>query len=149
MEDLRAALSWSGTSSTISLFLVSSLASAPQFDLSVLPGTPRLHAYDLDDDARVLGGLHLYEYDLVWDDLPPDLEGAVQATLEWSLRAGALLAWCAFEGSFDFEYLLHPDVATQVYGVAAGEAVRLALDDDFRASEDWKRLLIDLRQLLP
>lgn len=149
MDRLRAALSWSGTSATVSLFVVTPRGPAPEFELAVLPANPRLESFDLDDDAGVLGGLHMYEYDLVWSDLPSDLEGAIQASLEWALRTGALLAWCAFEGSFDFDYLLHPDVAEQVYGVAAGEAIRLALDDDFRSSEQWKRLLLDLRQLLP
>jgi len=149
MEDFRAALSWSGTSAMVSLFMLSSRDPAPQFDPSALPGTPRLQVYELDDESRVLGGLRVYEYDLIWAELPSDLEGAVQTVLEWSLAAGAPLAWCAFEASLDFEYLLHPDVATQVYAVAAGEAVRLALDDGFRASEEWKHLLVDLRQLLP
>jgi len=149
MDRLRTALSWSGTSATVSLFVISPREQAPEFDVAGLPGHPRLQSYDIDDEVGALGGMHLYEYDLVWPELPADLQGAVQGSLEWSLRTDSLLAWCAFEGSFDFEYLLHPDVATQVYGVAAGEAIRLALDDDFRASDEWQQLLADLRQLLP
>ena len=62
------------------------------------------------------------------------------------MTQGVVVAWFGFEGSFDFEHILHPDIVSHVYAVAAGEAVRLALDDEYRASDDWRRLLTELRR---
>lgn len=145
MERLRAALTWSGTDVTLSMFVVTPHSATAPLDFSGAHAPARLRSYELDDEAGILRGRHLYEYDLVWTDFPPDLDKLVTDCLVSALSQGADIAWFGFEGSFDFEYLLHPEIASQVYAVAAGEAVRLALDDDYRASEDWRRLLAGLR----
>lgn len=145
MERLRAALAWSGTDVTLSMFAVTPHSAPPPLNLSGGREPTRVRWYELDDDAGVLRGRHLYEYDLVWMDFPPGLDTLVTDCLVSALSQGADIAWFGFEGSFDFEYLLHPDIASQVYAVATGEAVRLALEDDYRASGDWARLLAGFR----
>jgi hypothetical protein len=127
------------------MFVVTPHSATPPLDLSLDCPPVRVRSYELDDDAGILRGRHLYEYDLVWTDFPPDLGTVVTDCLVFALSQGADIGWFGFEGSFDFEYLLHPDTANQVYAVAAGESVRLALEDDYRASEDWQHLLAGLR----
>ncbi len=146
MQRLRAALAWSGTDVTLSMFVATPQSAIPPLDLSSGRAPTQVRSYKLDDDAGILRGRHLYEYDLVWTDFPPDLETLISDCLVSALSRGADIAWFGFEGSFDFEYLLHPDIASQVYAVGAGEAVRIALEDDYRASEDWARLLAGLRE---
>lgn len=127
------------------MFVLSPHSTVPRLDASDLEGLHRLRTYALEDEVGVLRAGQVYEYDLVWKDLPPDLDLIVTACLVSALEQGAVVAWFGFEGSFDFEHLLHSDVAGQIYAVAAGEAVRLALEDEYRLSDDWQRLLRELR----
>lgn len=142
----RAAIAWSGTEVTVSAFVVFPGASIPPLELRHVPRPVRVRTYELEDEARVLGGRDVVEYDLVWDAEPPELARVVRAVLVSAVEAGAVLAWCAFEGSCSFDHVLRPDIANQVYGVAAGDTVWLALDDERRHSEDWRRLLSELRE---
>jgi hypothetical protein len=144
MDVFRSAVSWSGSDVTMSMFVVSSRSAAPPLDSGEL-GADQIRTYELEDDDRRLSGRHVYEYDLTWKHFPPHPERVIFDSLVSALRHGAVVAWFGFEGSFDYDYLLHPEIARQLYAVAAGEAVRLALDDDFRAGEDWRQLLAELR----
>lgn len=149
MDRLHAALAWSGSDVTMSMFVITSAAETPLLDPKTVPAAEVVRTYDLDDEAGVLRGRRVYEYDLVWRTLPEDIALIVEAWLLAALEHGVVIAWFGLEGSFDFGHILSPDIASQVYAVAAGEAVRLALDDEYRLSQDWARLLDDLRvQLL-
>lgn len=145
MDRLRSALAWSGRDVTLSMFVVSPHDGAPPLDVGDWPPPDRIRMYELEDEAGRLRGRKVYEYDLVWTDFPADLERVVTDCLTAALRHEAIVAWFAFEGSFDFEHLLDPDISGQIYAVAAGEAVRLALEDQYRMSEHWRRLLSELR----
>jgi len=127
------------------MFVISPHDTIPPFDHGDDFKPEQLRTYTLDGEAGTLGTWHVYEYDLVWKELPRDLDRAVTQSLLSALKHGAIIAWFAFEGSFDFDHLLHPDVASQVYAVAAGEVVQLALDDDYRLGDDWRNLLAELR----
>jgi len=145
MDRLRAALTWSGTDVTLSMFVVSPHPTVPPLEPGSDYQPDQLRTYELEDERGLLAGRHVYEYDLGWKDWPADLDQVVTDSLVSALREGAVVAWFGFEGSFDFEHVLHPDIASQVYAVAAGEAVRLALDDEYRLSTEWERLLAELR----
>ena len=73
--------------------------------------------------------------------LPADLESVITAWLGASIKAGAAVAWFAFEGSFDFGHILTADVASQVYAVGDERGYELALDADVRHSRGWAREL--------
>ena len=148
MDRLRSAVAWSGSDVTLSMFVISSHAAAPPVELQNRCIPDRLRTYELDDEADVLGGQHLHEYDFVWKDLPSGLDEIVTACLTSALRDDAVVAWFGFEGSFDFRFLLHPDIAGQIYAVAADETVKLAFGDEYRSSDEWRRLLAELRGLL-
>lgn len=147
MKRLLAAVSWSGIDVTLSMFVISSRSEMPQFEPPELEiGPDDLRRYELHDEAGALGGRHVYEYDLVWKELPDDLVTVLTAGLLAALREGAGVAWFGFEGSFDFEYLLHPDVASQIYAVANPDVIRLALDDEYRCSSAWRDFLAEIRE---
>lgn len=48
------------------------------------------------------------EYDLIYDEVPRDLDSILAARIAAAILAGADLAWFGFEGSFDFEHILTP-----------------------------------------
>jgi hypothetical protein len=145
MDRLRAALVWSGSYATLSMFVITSADETPELDPNHVPAADLVRTYELEDEAGVLRGRSVYEYDLVWRKLPDDVTDIVEAWLTSALAHGVVMAWFGLEGSFDFGHLLSPDVASQVYAVADGEAVRIALDDEYRMSQDWARLLDELR----
>ena len=146
IDRLRSAVCWSGTDVTLSMFLVSRTPEVPALTPLGMSTAGRLRAYELEDETGVLGGLHVYEFDFVFQEFPPDLDHFVTESLVAALKEGALVAWFGFEGSFDFEYLLHPEIARQVYAIAIGEVLRLALEDEYRSSPDWQQLLSRLRK---
>lgn len=144
MDDLAAALSWSGIDVTLSMFTISSKPiSLPHLSINSAPHEVKTH--ELSVPAGIMNGLRLFEHDLIWPAVPDGLAGIVTRCLSVSLEQGALVAWFALEGSFSFDYLLHPDVAHQIYAVAASGTISLALADDIRHSQSWKHLLSGLR----
>jgi hypothetical protein len=146
MSRLTSALAWSGVDVTLSLFVVYRATNEPQFAPSLAGPPIAIRAYDLDDEAGVLKGRRVREFDLVWKEMPHDLESVVTKCLREATAAGAQVAWFGFEGSFDFKYLLHPDVADQIFAVGASDEIWLALDDDWRTSDEWRVLVDDLRK---
>lgn len=139
-----SALSWGGTETMASMFVISSNSEIRSFEPYLRTISNQVKSYELNDELRLLGGRHAYEYDIVWEQVPGDFEEIVRACLVDALRQGAIVAWFAFEGSFSFEYILHPDVAKHIYAVAAGDGVELAVDDEYRLSDDWRQLLGEL-----
>jgi hypothetical protein len=100
-------------------------------DPAALPLEPvpiRTRTYALDDEDNVLSGRSVVEYDLVYNDVPPNLEVLLRRCLHAARASGAEVAWFGFEGSFDFGFLLSPEIANQIYAVIDSEGVALASD---------------------
>jgi len=138
MSRLSEAVSWSGVDVSLILFVVWGFdpgSSAPTGGSSSLPRDVKI--YRLEDPERRLGARELYEYDLVFDELPPDFDQIVTSWLRAALEAGAEAAWFAFEGSFDFEHLLTADIANQVFALADANGIFLALEDGRREGRAW------------
>jgi hypothetical protein len=146
---LRAAISWSGTDVVLSLFVVWAIGGSGEIVPPSALTQPRLvRTYDLEDEADVLEGRRTSEFDLIFDDVPKDLDRLVEAWLVASIRSGGAVAWFGLEGSFDFEHLLADDVANQVYGVAGPDFIALATDDQLRRSDAWASRLAVARRAL-
>lgn len=138
MSKLLDALSWSGRDTMLSLFVAFPRDGSAHLAAPVRASQPdAVRTYDLEDADDRLPSLSFVEYDLTYNDPPPDLELVVRGWLRAAISAEAPLAWFAFEGSFDFEHLLTPDVADQIYAVATRDDERLALVDELREGADW------------
>lgn len=146
MGTIYDALAWSGSGATLSMFVVARAQEAPSLDLVSARSSPtRVRAYRLDDDAGILGGFAVFEYDAQFADVPEDLEAYLKSCLRDAIRHGAIVAWFAFEGSFDFECLLTPEIAAQVYAVADDDGVAIATDAQLE-SEGWRARVAEARQ---
>jgi hypothetical protein len=144
---MRSAVSWSGTDVVLAMFVVSPRLAAPAPHHPLTHPPDRVRVYELEDVRGVLGEhRHLYEYDFVWREFPPGVDDLVSDYLVSALEDGAVIALFGFEGSFDFEYLLHPDVASQIYAVASNEGLHLAIDDEHRLSDEWRDVLRHRRE---
>ena len=138
MSKLLAALSWSGRDTMLSLFVAFPHDGSAHLAAPVGASQPgAVRTYDLEDADDRLPSLSFVEYDLTYNAPPPDLELVVRGWLRAAISAGASLAWFAFEGSFDFEHLLTPDIADQIYAVATPDDESLALVDELREGADW------------
>lgn len=139
---IAEAITWDGRGATLLLFVVAA-ADAPAMRPVNAGWLPReMRTYDLEDAEGLLGGRVVREFDLRYDTVPEPLGDCVTSWLRAAVDAGAELAWFAFEGSFHFDDLLTPDIAEQVFGVAAdtGE-IAIAIDDDYRTGPDWVAVL--------
>jgi hypothetical protein len=142
------AVSWSGRGVTLSLFAVFA-PDCPAPELEHVRGqvpAASVRTYLLEDLDKRLGGLRCYEYDLVFDAVPPDPDALVAAWLRSALDAGAEVAWFAFEGSFDFDHILTADVASQVFAVGSGAGIELAIEDAVRTAAAWATRVVDVRE---
>lgn len=79
------------------------------------------------------------EYDLVFDELPPDLHSYLAHCLRVVYAAGGTVVSLGFEGSFHLDHILSEAVAPQVYGVCApgGEPV-VAKDLAILRTPEWR-----------
>lgn len=138
MSRLLAALAWSGRDTMLSLFVAFPRDGSRRLLQPNGVSTPRtVRIYEMENLDDRLPRLSFVEYDLTYDDPPSDLDLVVRGWLQAAVSAGASLAWFGFEGSFDLEHLLSPEVADQVYAVATAEGEELALDDERREGPDW------------
>src|SRR6266545_8164287 len=110
MDRLRAALAWSGTDVTMSMFVVTSDADTPQLNPRYVSAPDLVRTYELEDAAGVLRSWRAYEYDLVWREMPESITDIVEAWLVSALAQGVVVAWFGLEGSFDFEHILSQDI---------------------------------------
>lgn len=142
------AVSWSDQGAVFSLFTVFGAAAPPGVlkQARSWASSPTVCVYHLEDLDKRLGDRQCYEYDLVFDAVPLDIEVHAKSWLRTALEAGAEIAWFAFEGSFDFNHILTADVARQVFGVGDGAGIELAVEDQVRASGDWVARILEVRK---
>jgi hypothetical protein len=137
MRTIREALAWSGSRITLSLFTVIASHGVSRLSAALEKLGPKsVGVYELEDEVGVLGGRSLYEFDLVYDQLPDDLESCLRGALRKAIECGADIAWFGFEGSFDFEHLLTEDISSQVYAFADRSEVAVATDQVLE-TEAW------------
>jgi hypothetical protein len=132
------AIQWSGTGATVSLFVITSSAETPCVTMSYGDAVPsRLKHYGLVDDEAVLVDRYVHEFDAEFIEVPSDLEAYLSTCLAEALESGGVVAWLAFEGSFDFLHLLTDDIATEIYGVGDTDGVMVVLSQEQIRSSDW------------
>lgn len=135
---VEKALTWSGSQATLSLFVVAK--SKPDLKLSWESIQPiRVCSYDLEDVAGTLKGRQVFEYDAVFETIPARLNQYLLSCLEEAMNKGAELAWFGFEGSFDYEHLLAPEIATQIYGLSDTAGAAIAVEDQELDSDAWRK----------
>lgn len=117
-------------------------------EISTMVAASIVRIYVLEDDD-VLDGMSVLEIDLTFDEIPDRVEGLISSALWRSLELGSVCSWFGFEGSFHYEHLLTPDIATQIYAVGAQDLIELALDDEVRRSEAWLATLAAARRTIP
>ncbi|MGC4876489.1 hypothetical protein ACLQ26_09550 [Micromonospora sp. DT43] len=89
------------------------------------------------------------EYDLIFDELPTDLDGYLRACLSAAALAGGSVVWLGFEGSFHFDNILTETVAPQVYGVGApGVEPVVAPDLATLKTLEWRSVVTSFRSRL-
>ena len=78
----------------ITLFIVTESNAAPGLDGSTLGAmASSVPVYHLEDQAGVLSELNTYEYDLMFESMPEDLEAGLKDLLGEACSRGALVAW--------------------------------------------------------
>ena len=142
MGTIASALAWSGSGATLSMFVVWKESSfLDPAALSLEPVPTKTRTYALDDEDNVLMGRRVVEYDFAFGEVPPHLEALLTRCLDAARAKGAEVAWFGFEGSFDFGYLLSPEIANQIYAVMDSEGVSLASDAEL-SSEAWVERIV-------
>jgi hypothetical protein len=132
------AIQWGGTGATVSLFVITSSADTPRVTMSHGAAVPnRVRHYGLVDDEAVLINQYVHEFDAEFLQVPSELESYLSTCLTEALEVGCVVAWLAFEGSFDFLHLLTDDIATEIYGVGDADGVMVVLSQEQIQSSDW------------
>jgi len=144
---LTEAIAWSGSGVMLSLFVLFPTEGGSTFAGPIGDLPPRgVKTYYLEaPDERLRGG-ECYEYDLLFDIVPANLESIVVAWLQAAIEAGADVCWFGYEGSFHFDDLLTADIADQVYAVGSRHGIELAIEDQTRSSERWAAKLPALKE---
>lgn len=146
MSRLHDAIAWSGVDATLILFVAFPAGAVAEVSPPSTPAAPmRIRQYDLEDLDRHLSGRSVREYDLVYDQVPEELEQIVMLWIAAAMASGADFAWFGFEGTFHFEHILTTDISDQVFAVGTRNETRLALDDDYRDGPEWAAVLLSIR----
>lgn len=145
MTTIKEALKWSGSGATLSMFVIGRPNAAPELEMSSGQSRPQqVLMYKLEDEAGILSGRQVIEYDAKFSDVPIELDRYLISCLHEALSRGGEVAWFAFEGSFDFDFLLAGDVASQIYALADAAGVVVATDDVL-SSETWRKRVVQAR----
>lgn len=146
MSRFTDAISWSIEDVTLHLFIVSEAAGFsfawPEGDVELR----RVRATYLEDADRNLGGRECNEYDLIYEEVPENVESIVVEWLEAALEGGAQLCLFMFDAAFDMSDILGENTAHQVYAVGSLYGIELAVDDETRLSAEWTEKLLALRE---
>jgi hypothetical protein len=79
VSSLRAAISWSGTNVTLCLFVVWPARDQVEIAPPAATTQPRMvRTYQLQDEESVLGQKSISELDLIFDDVPDDIDAVVE-----------------------------------------------------------------------
>jgi hypothetical protein len=149
MSRLVDAISWSGRDVILSLFMAfPSGATLNVLAPAAITEARSIRQYDLEDPDHHLSGHSCREYDLIYDDVPPDIESIIGSWIVAAIAAGADFAWFGFEGSFDLEHILTGDVADQLFAVGTKEGIELALEDEQREGPGWTSFITSTRDRL-
>lgn len=142
MGTIANALTWSGSSATLSMFVVSSHEAFVDFTGILMEAeAPQIKVYPLDDEDNVLQGGRVVEYDLLFSKLPTHLNSLLTQCLDAARASGAKVAWFGFEGSFDFDCLLTAEIANQIYAVMDSEGTALTSDAAL-SSAPWQERIV-------
>ena len=142
MGIIAKAIAWGGSDVTLSMFIISEPSTATALDISLKPAPTAVRQYALEDENRILGGQAVLEYDFVFQELPPNLTAVLELCFHAARRMGARVAWFGFEGSFDFEFLLTKETATQVYAILDSHGVSIA-SDEMLYSKEWEARIVE------
>lgn len=121
------------------MFVASDSKSAISIE-GLAPPPVEVRTYLLEDERDVLAG-YVWEYDVIYREVPADLQRVIRQCLQAAQSAGAHVAWFAFEGSFHFDHLLTKEIANQVYAVCDEEGVSIASDDELD-SKQWQTRIV-------
>lgn len=140
MGIIADALAWEGSKTTLSLFIIAKEQPLSEFNNSSIFASLCAKSYVLEDDG---GSLYksVLEYDFILDKMPPNLDKILEKCLCDALSAGADVAWFAFEGSFDFQYILTAETANQTYAVGDAFGVCVA-SDSILMSKAWRERIV-------
>jgi hypothetical protein len=144
IDELLAAIRWNGCDFYLVLFAAFPSGRAVELRHPVGSSRPTsVREYDLGPDGPIglRHGWTWTEYDLYFRDVPPDLENVARDWLGAALDNGAEFAWFGFEGAPTLDDLLRHSDAVQVWGIGAGKRVELALDDVYRRSDSWAKVV--------
>jgi hypothetical protein len=145
MKTIKEALNWSGSGATLSMFVVGGAEPAPELAMAFGAIRPlRVRMYELEDEATVLGGRRVTEYDAEFRDVPKELDGYLLACMHEATESGSEVVWFGFEGSFSFEFFLDGAIASQIYALEDSSGAVVATDEVLR-SDPWRERIIQSR----
>lgn len=136
------AISWTGADVTLVLFAIFPEGKILELEPPRAASEPlRVRTYEMDDYYNTISGRRCVEYDIVFQELPPDIDQVAAGWLDSAKAAGAQLAWLTCEGTFSFVEILTDAVADSVFGVATQQGCWLALEDEYRRGPLWRQAL--------
>jgi hypothetical protein len=129
-SDLAGPLTWLPSTAAVTLFVVMESRVAPPLSMANTSAQPdKVTIFPLEDELGVMGDRRVFSYDATFAEVPRALRDYLLACLDEARGLGAIVAWCAVEGSFHFEHLLTPDIAHMVYAVADEEGAEVSSGD--------------------
>ncbi len=146
-DDVRAGIQWR-SQPEICVFVATREAPPAAVDFSGLDPPPETSpAYPLEDAEGLLPGWSVTELDLRFAEIPEPLARYLRDVLRTARDTTGGVVWLGFEGSFHFEHVLTPDVATSVYGVCApGMPPQVAITRLELESEQWAAAVAAVRE---
>lgn len=152
MHTVESAICWDGVYAKLCMYVVS--ADQVTLDAGRLTSgevVPKkiTGPYVLDDEAAVLSGRVLTFYEFALDRLPQDIKGNLDHWSSAAIDQGAEFVWFAFDGIFDFSYILDQVFANQIYYMRfADDEGSAALDDEVIGGEVWAQRVASARRRL-
>jgi hypothetical protein len=99
---------------------------------------PRAIATILEDEDRILREKILIEVDFCYGEIPSNISSVLALSLVEARKIDAIVAWFAFEGSFDFHFVLTKEIANQVYALVDADGLEIATDETI-VSDAWAK----------
>lgn len=153
-EELRDAINCFITNPTVSIFALGERGLDQELEFCTPTVTPReIRRYMLEWPQDWVGEapntFAVAEHDVVFDELPSELDAYLRSCLAETLAVGNVVAWLGFEGSFSFEHLLTPGIAGSIYGVAHSGSVAVAERLAELETNAWSETIETARSHLP